>query len=80
MENVPELESEKVFADFVSTLKELNYYVDWKIAYCPEYGVPQNRKRLVLLASRLGKIKLIPPLHDSKHYPTVRQAIGNLSA
>lgn len=80
MENVPELESKKVFADFVSTLKELNYYVDWKIVYCPEYGVPQNRKRLVLLASRLGEIKLIPPLYDSEHYPTVRQAIGNLSA
>ena len=31
MENVPELESEKVFADFVSILKELNYYVDWNI-------------------------------------------------
>ena len=78
MENVPELENEKVFTDFVSTLKSMNYYIDWKIVYCPQYGVPQNRKRLVLLASLLGSIKLIPPLYDSKHYPTVRQAIKNL--
>ena len=78
MENVPELEKETVFSDFVSTLKGLNYYVDWKIVYCPEYGVPQSRKRLVLLASRLGEIQLVPPLYDSEHYPTVRQAIGNL--
>ena len=32
------------------------------------------------MASHLGEIKLIPPLYDSEHYPTVRQAIGNLSA
>lgn len=80
MENVPELENETVFTDFVSVLKKLNYYVDWKIVYCPEYGVPQSRKRLVLLASRFGEIKLIPPLYDTEHYPTVRQAIGNLPA
>ena len=80
MENVPELENEIVFTDFVSVLKKLNYFVDWKIVYCPEYGVPQSRKRLVLLASRFGEIKLIPPLYDTEHYPTVRQAIGNLPA
>lgn len=78
MENVPELGKEKVFSDFISTLEQLNYFVDWKIVYCPQYGVPQNRKRLVLLASRLGEITLIPPLYDAGHYPTVRQAIGNL--
>lgn len=80
MENVPELEKETVFSDFVSKLKSLNYYVSQRVVYCPEYGVPQSRKRLVLLASRLGKIQLIPPLFDSDHYPTVRQAIGNLPA
>lgn len=79
MENVPEIEKEKVFFDFVSTLEHLNYFVNWKVVYCPQYGVPQNRKRLVLLASRLGEITLIPPLYDAEHYPTVRQAIGNLS-
>lgn len=78
MENVPELGKEKVFSDFVSALEQLNYFVDWKIVYCPQYGVPQNRKRLVLLASHLGEIELISPLYDADHYPTVRQAIGNL--
>lgn len=78
MENVPDLKNETIFSDFVSTLRKLNYYVDSKIVYCPEYGVPQNRKRLVLLASRLGKITLIPPLYSRENYPTVRQAIGNL--
>ncbi|WP_315266244.1 DNA (cytosine-5-)-methyltransferase [Selenomonas noxia] len=80
MENVPELENETVFSDFVSVLENLKYHISWTIVYCPEYGVPQRRKRLVLLASLLKKINLIPPLYDSDHYPTVREAIGYLPA
>lgn len=78
MENVPELRSENVFQDFVSMLEELEYNVNWEIVYCPDYGVPQKRKRLVLLASQLGEISLIPPLYNEDNYLTVRDAIGNL--
>lgn len=78
MENVPNLIHEKVFEDFVRTLRTNNYYVDYQIVYCPDYGVPQHRKRLVLLASRMGEIHLIPPVYDETHYLTVRNAIGNL--
>ena len=74
MENVPNLIHENIFLDFVKTLKELKY----KIVNCPDYGVPQHRRRLVLLASRFGKIDLIPPLYDEEHYITVRDAIGHL--
>lgn len=78
MENVPSLVEEDVFRDFISMLNEHNYCVSWKIVYCPEYGVPQNRKRLVLLASKLGEISLIPALYSKENYPTVRMAIGGL--
>lgn len=78
MENVPELANKSVFTDFVFTLRNLSYYVYWEIVFCPDYGVPQNRKRLVLLASKLNKITLIPPLYNPDNYPTVRQAIGSL--
>ena len=78
MENVPELSNEIVFNDFVNVLLDLGYHVDWHIVYCPEYGVPQNRKRLVLLASHLGQITLMQPLYNQDNYPTVRSAIGNL--
>lgn len=79
MENVPSLENEKVFRDFVRQLKNIGYYVDWNIVYCPDYGVPQKRKRLVLLASRFGEIHLIPPLYTKEKYKTVRMAIGALA-
>lgn len=78
MENVPQLSREKVFRDFVSQLRESGYYCNWQIVNCADYGVPQHRKRLVLLASLLGDITLIPPIYDENHYLTVRDAIGNL--
>ena len=78
MENVPELRNETVFLDFVKTLIGLEYQVNYQVVYCPNYGVPQNRRRLVLLASRLGKIDLIHPTHTEENYRTVQDAIGHL--
>ena len=78
MENVPGLSNELIFKSFLDNLVSKKYFVSWEVVYCPQYGVPQNRRRLVLLASRIGKIELIPPLYDANHYPTVRQFIGNL--
>jgi DNA (cytosine-5)-methyltransferase 1 len=78
MENVPELVNTDVFKSFVATLCECEYHVSYGVVFCPDYGVPQNRKRLVLLASRLGEINLIKPEYTPENYVTVRQAIGTL--
>lgn len=76
MENVPELENEQVFKDFVKTLEEEKYYVTYKVVNAADYGVPQRRKRLLLLASRRKKIDFIEPTHEN--VVTVREVIGNL--
>ena len=78
MENVPQLSKENVFNDFINYLREYGYKVSWSLVYCPDYGVPQSRKRLVLLASKLGSIDIIPPMYTSENYVTVRDAIGDL--
>ncbi|MGL4391887.1 MAG: DNA cytosine methyltransferase [Fusobacteriaceae bacterium] len=78
MENVAALPKTDVFNDFIKKLEELGYYVSFDIVNSASYGVPQNRKRLVLLASRFGKIILVPPFTSPNKYPTVRQAIGHL--
>ena len=81
MENVSQIlafKDKPVLSDFVDLLKENDYRVWVKPVYCPDYGIPQTRKRLVLLASRLGKIELIPPTHKPNEYKTVKDAIGDL--
>jgi DNA (cytosine-5)-methyltransferase 1 len=78
MENVPELEKHSIFLEFVGELEKSEYHVSWSKVFCPDYGVPQHRSRLVLFASKFGLIKIIEPTHDSKNYCTVKQAIGHL--
>ncbi len=78
MENVPNLSNQKIFKDFVKFLKKKGFQVKYSNVYCPQYGIPQQRRRLVLLASRFGELKLIPPTHQSDSYVTVRDAIGHL--
>jgi DNA (cytosine-5)-methyltransferase 1 len=81
MENVPQLAKFKhspVFPNFVKTLEKEGYKVSYKIVYAPDYGIPQKRKRLVLLASRHGDIELIPPTHSIDNYITVKDVIGDL--
>lgn len=78
MENVPNLANQKIFKDFVTFLVEKNYFVSFSNVYCPDYGIPQKRRRLVLLASKYGKISLIPKTHSVEEYVTLRQAIGHL--
>lgn len=78
MENVPELASHSAFGEFVAALENAGYHVSHSVVFCPDYGVPQSRRRLVLLASRLGKIELIKKTHVKSRWRTVRHAIGGL--
>jgi DNA (cytosine-5)-methyltransferase 1 len=78
MENVPNLGGKEIFDDFVDLLKKNEYHVTRENVYCPNYGVPQRRWRLVLLASKLGEIRLISPTHLPEEYVTVKEAIGRL--
>lgn len=78
MENVPNLSNKQIFSNFVSELIKLGYKVSYKNVYCPDYGIPQKRRRLVLLASKFGEIDLLPPTHSKINYVTVKDVISNL--
>ncbi len=54
MENVPQLAQHGDFQEFWKSLRD--YHVWYSIVECSEYGVPQSRKRLVLMASQFGPI------------------------
>ena len=78
MENVPEIVKEKVFEDFVKNLKDKKYYVNYYVVDAAKYGVPQRRRRLILLAAKDSEIKIIEQTH--KIPVTVRDTIKGLPA
>jgi len=78
MENVPRLVEQNVFDEFVTNLEKSGYSVSYQIVNCADFGIPQQRNRLVLLASRLGTITLMSPEELDKKPQTVREAIEEL--
>lgn len=78
MENVPEVVKHQVYHDFVEELKSLGYFVWANTIKCVDYGLPQQRKRHVLLASSLGKISMIEPTHTPENWVTVQDVIYHL--
>ncbi len=76
IENVPGLASDVRFLKFRKGLQALGYRVKWGVLNTVDFNVPQRRRRLVLLASKVGEPEFAPA---SKNYPTVRQAIGRLT-
>lgn len=76
MENVPGLALDDSFIRAITEIEKAGYFKpDWEVVNVREYGVPQNRKRLVLVGSRLAPIKVARPNNKKK---TVRQVIGKL--
>ncbi len=79
MENVPMLRREQVYSDFVATLREEGLTnVSTAVVNCADYGVPQYRRRLVVLASALGPIRLVSPTTPEHRHASVRDAIADM--
>lgn len=75
MENVPKLKGRKPFVELCTGLKRLGYKVTHDVKDASIYGVPQRRKRLILLAGKGFQIEFPRP---AKAIPSVRKAIENL--
>ena len=80
MENVPRLKNHEVFLEFLSGLERQNYHVSHGVINLAEFGVPQERKRLILIASKLGPIRLLSTEEFGRSPKTVRDAISHLPA
>ena len=78
MENVPQLSKEDIFKEFLDTLESEGYHVFYTIVNAEKYGLPQRRRRLVLLASKLGDIRILTPEELNISQKTVKDAIYNL--
>ncbi len=90
MENVPGLakRGKSIFDKFLNVLKDIGYQTEgaWGIQQMADFGVPQNRKRLVMLAGRNFQIKFPEPTHVQsleknpklEKWRTVRDTIGKM--
>jgi len=86
IENVPGMQKvgqeEGPLAEFLATLKGLAYKEAVAIVSSREYGVPQRRRRLVVVASRLGPIEIPLKTHGpgtaSPEFSKVREWIQDL--
>ncbi|MAQ42761.1 MAG: DNA (cytosine-5-)-methyltransferase [Mesonia sp.] len=79
VENVPGLNTKKgsPIENFKNTLSKQGYSFDFNVLNAKHFEVPQNRRRFVLIASRvMGDIKL-PENKINKKNITVKEAIGN---
>lgn len=78
MENVPGLAKDERMLKVTDELDRLGYIFDEHtivVRNAADYGVPQRRKRMIMLASRFGKID---PPRKSLIKRTVRDAISDL--
>lgn len=92
MENVPGLASgigKPLFLESVRKLKELGYdEIVYKVVNTADYGIPQRRKRLIMMGTRDKKVKLTLPTPSNRDpiktdinlpiWNTVRDAISDL--
>ncbi len=75
LENVPGLAKDHRFKRLVRELENMGYKTDWDILNAADFGVPQRRKRLIMMASLIGDIKVPEGAGVEK---TVRQTIERL--
>lgn len=82
MENVPEMlyqDHWHHFAKFKASLASIGYSLRARVENLASFGVPQERYRALVLASRVGaRLKMPTPIVSPENFTTVRDAIGAL--
>ena len=83
VENVPGLHKahgKEIYKEFLSTLKRCGFSAAADLLDAKHFGVPQTRKRFILVASRHGAISLHKPQTDPSRMSTVRACIEKYPA
>ena len=88
MENVPGLmnRGKPIFDEFLKVLQRNGYQEGWRVEQMADFGVPQSRRRLVLLAGHGFRITFPEATHVRspgngsrlKAWVTVKEAIGHV--
>lgn len=83
------MEKGKVIEMIIADFRAIGYDVDYRLLKASDYGVPQNRERVVIVGNRLGLNNPFPQkthglvndiTNDKlKPYKTVKDVVGNLA-
>ncbi|WP_243458592.1 DNA cytosine methyltransferase [Nostoc sp. UIC 10630] len=96
LENVPRYQNSQSFSIILNALEQEGYTVDYSVVNMADFGLPQARRRLVLVASRGCRVALplgttpcgwyeaiahlIPTMPDSQLLPKQQQALEKFLA
>ncbi|MFZ5438083.1 MAG: DNA cytosine methyltransferase [Patescibacteria group bacterium] len=70
----------KVIEMIVNDFKKLGYVVDYKLINSADYGVPQQRERVIIIGNRIGVKNPFPrKTHENKHI-SVKDVVGDLES
>lgn len=75
MENVPGLARDRRIREFISQVERLGYHCAMRVVDAADYGVPQRRRRMILLAARRSSAPFATP---AKARRSVADAIKKL--
>ena len=77
-------EGNKILGDLLETFEKIGYHVSWKLVNAADYGVPQMRKRVIIVGLKEGCFEFPETTHNEngtdgkKRYVSVKEAIGDL--
>lgn len=88
IENVPGLakKGQRLFNEFIRRIEAEGYIADWGVLQVADFGIPQSRRRLVLLAGRGFSIPLPKPTHSKsgedglQKWRSIRSVLVGLTA
>lgn len=89
IENVPPILKSQEYAEIRMEAERLGYQIEGRVLNAADFGVPQTRRRAIIIGSRIGRPMFPSPTHYDpskgkmmddglKPWRTVRDAIGNL--
>ncbi|GDX24862.1 hypothetical protein LBMAG10_15270 [Actinomycetes bacterium] len=82
VEGIMSINEGKTFAEIKETFRELGYNVMGRKLIATQYGVPQKRKRVIIIGSKLGESSVLfpDPFLEEDNFIAIKDAIGDITA